>query len=382
VDEREVVMDTAFQGIFQDKPVLVTGHTGFKGSWLSIWLNELGAKVIGYSVDIPTVPSNFEASRLAKRIIDVRGDIRDIDTLHKTVDEHKPQVVFHLAAQPIVRESYADPKYTFDTNVGGTVNVLEVLRRTSSAKAAVFITSDKCYENQEWIWGYREIDRLGGHDPYSASKAMAELAISAYRRSFFPSAKYEEHGVAIASTRAGNVMGGGDWAKDRILSDAMRALMEGRSIEVRNPEHVRPWQFVLEPLSGYLWLAAKLLREGCQFAEAWNFGPLEQRAITVRELVQKTIEIWGEGDWQDTSSSRAPHETGMLRLSWEKARNSLDWRPVYEWEEALRETVDWFKQYHLGSSSTDMYHTCVDQIRCYTERALKLGVCWALRPIK
>jgi CDP-glucose 4,6-dehydratase len=375
-------MDGAFGGIFQDRPVLVTGHTGFKGSWLSIWLNELGAKVIGYSKDIPTVPSNFEASRLAERLVHIEDDVRNLDAIRQTIEEHKPHVVFHLAAQPIVRESYDNPKETFDTNVGGTVNVLEAIKETDSAKAAVFITSDKCYENQEWMWGYREIDRLGGHDPYSASKAMAELAISAYRRSFFASANYREHGVAIASTRAGNVIGGGDWAKDRLLSDAMRALMEGRIIKVRNPEHVRPWQFVLEPLSGYLWLAAKLLREGCRFAEAWNFGPLEQRAITVRELAEKTIEIWGEGDWQDDSSSEAPHETGLLRLSWEKARNYLGWRPVYEWEEALRETVDWFKLYHLGCPSTDMYHTCVEQIRRYVERARKLGVYWALRPSK
>ncbi|MFQ5874282.1 MAG: CDP-glucose 4,6-dehydratase, partial [Dehalococcoidia bacterium] len=221
-------MESNFEGVFQGIPVLVTGHTGFKGSWLSIWLNELGAKVIGYSLDPPTVPSNFEASRLSQRVVDIRSDVRKLDALCRVIEEFKPQVVFHLAAQAIVLESYASPKDTFDINVGGTVNVLEAIRLTTSVKAAVCITSDKCYENQEWMWGYREIDRLGGRDPYSASKAMAELAISAYRQSFFPTDRYEEHGVAVASTRAGNVIGGGDWGKDRIVSDSVRALMEGQ----------------------------------------------------------------------------------------------------------------------------------------------------------
>jgi CDP-glucose 4,6-dehydratase len=372
------IMENPFGGVFQGMPVLVTGHTGFKGSWLSIWLNELGAKVIGYSLGPPTVPNNFGVSRLAQRVVDTRSDVRQLDALRRVVEEFKPQVLFHLAAQPIVRESYANPKDTFDTNVGGTVNILEAIRLTSSVEAAVCITSDKCYQNQEWTWGYREIDRLGGHDPYSASKAMAELAISAYRQSFFPAERYEEHRTAVASTRAGNVIGGGDWGNDRLVPDSMRALMKGQAIRIRNPHSVRPWQFILEPLSGYLWLAAKLLREGCRFAEAWNFGPPERLAISVRDLVQKLIQLWGVGDWEDVSSDQAPHEAGLLSLSWEKAANLLGWRPVYTWHEALAETVEWFKKYHESDSGGDMYNTCVEQIRRYVDRARELDVVWAL----
>jgi CDP-glucose 4,6-dehydratase len=361
-------------------PVLVTGHTGFKGSWLSIWLKELGAEVIGYSVSVPTVPSNFEASQLARRVVDVRDDVRSLGALYNVIEEFKPQVVFHLAAQPIVRLSYAEPKETFDVNVGGTVNVLEAVRLTDSVKAVVCITSDKCYENREWIWGYREIDRLGGHDPYSASKAMAELAIAAYRRSFFPTDVYEEHRVAIASARAGNVIGGGDWAQDRLVVDCMRALMDGQPIPVRNPHSVRPWQLVLEPLSGYLWLAAKLVQEGGHLAEAWNFAPFEHVAVSVGELVQKLIELWGAGEWEDLSAgqAQAPPETGLLRLSWEKAANRLGWQPVYDWHEAAAETVSWFKAYHEHGADMDMYDTCVGQIARYVDRARRLGVAWAL----
>jgi CDP-glucose 4,6-dehydratase len=333
--------------------------------------------VIGYSLDPPSVPSNFEASRLARRVVDIQSDVRSLDALCRVIEEFKPQVVFHLAAQAIVLQSYVSPKDTFDINVGGTVNVLEAIRLTTSVKVAVCITSDKCYENQEWMWGYREIDRLGGRDPYSASKAMAELAISAYRQSFFPTDRYEEHGVAVASTRAGNVIGGGDWGRDRILSDSMRALMEGQTVSVRNPNSVRPWQFVLEPLSGYLWLAAKLLREGCGFAEAWNFGPPERLAVSVRNLVQELIELWGTGEWEHVSSEQAPHEAGLLSLSWEKAANLLGWRPIYTWHEALAETVNWFKKYHKDSSA-DMYDTCVEQIGRYVDRARKLGAVWTL----
>jgi CDP-glucose 4,6-dehydratase len=371
-------MESAFGGVFQGMPVLVTGHTGFKGSWLSIWLNELGANVIGYSLAPPTVPSNFETSHLARYIVDERGDVRNLDALCGVMREFKPQVVFHLAAQAIVRVSYADPKDTFDINVGGTVNVLEAMRSTTSVKAVVCITSDKCYKNQEWLWGYREIDRLGGHDPYSASKAMAELAISSYRQSFFPVERYKEHGIAIASARAGNVIGGGDWGQDRLVADSMCALMAGQTVRIRNPHFVRPWQFVLEPLSGYLWLTAKLLREGGEFAEAWNFGPSERVAVSVQNLVERLIELWGAGDWQDVKSGQTLHETGLLRLSWEKAANRLGWRPVYTWQEALAETVDWFKKYHGSGASEDMYDICVGQIRRYVTRARELGIVWTL----
>ena len=363
-----------FHGVFRGMPVLVTGHTGFKGSWLSVWLNELGASVVGYSLDPPSVPSNFEVSRLAQRVFDVRNDVRRLDALCDVIEEFKPQVIFHLAAQPIVRVSYADPKETFDVNVGGTVNVLEATRLTNSVRAVVCITSDKCYEDQGWVWGYRESDALGGHDPYSASKAMAELAISAYRRSFFPAEKYDEHRVGIASARAGNVIGGGDWGEDRLVPDCMRALVEGRPIPIRYPHYVRPWQSVLESLSGYLWLATKLLQEGVEFAEAWNFGPSGQLAVSVQGLVEKLIELWGSGEWEDVTSDDAPHEMGLLRLSWEKAANRLGWQPVYTWREAVAETVDWFRRYAAG---VDMYDTCVEQIGGYVDRARELGVAWA-----
>jgi CDP-glucose 4,6-dehydratase len=371
-------MQSIFGGVFKGVPVLVTGHTGFKGSWLSIWLNELGAQVIGYSLDPPTSPSNFEASRLAQRVVDIRSDVRDLDALRWAIEEHEPRVVFHLAAQPIVRVSHAEPKETFDTNVGGTVNVLEAIRLTGSVKVAVCITSDKCYLNQEWTWGYREIDRLGGHDPYSASKAMAELAIAAYRQSFFPVGRYEDHGVSVASARAGNVIGGGDWGKDRLVPDSLRALLEGRKVLVRHPDSVRPWQSVLEPLSGYLWLAAKLLQEGGKFAQALNFGPPEHKAVPVGTLVQRLLQLWGTGDWEVISTESDPHEAGLLQLSWNKAANHLGWEPVYTWSEALSGVVDWFKAYQSDKSSTDMYDVCVEQIRKYVERGREMGLGWAL----
>jgi CDP-glucose 4,6-dehydratase len=314
---------------------------------------------------------------LAKLVIDVRNDVRELDALQAVIDEHKPQVVFHLAAQPIVRVSYEEPKETFGVNVGGTVNLLEAVRLTGSVRAFVCVTTDKVYDDQEWLWGYRENDRLGGHDPYSASKAMAELAVASYRRSFFPAEKIAEHGVGVASARAGNVIGGGDWGKDRLVPDCMRALMEGRVIPIRFPSYVRPWQLVLEPLAGYLWLGAKLLQEGGEYAEAWNFGPREQAAVTVRELVQTLIEGWGSGEWKDVSSEKDPHETALLRLSWEKAANRLDWQPVYDWHEAAAATVDWHKTYHEGGSGVDMYGPCVEHIRQYVDRARELGVAWA-----
>ncbi len=370
-------MQAAFGNVFAGMPVLVTGHTGFKGSWLSLWLKELGADVSGFSVDVPTTPSNFEAARLGGRVRDRRGDISDLAALCQAIEAHRPRVVFHLAAQPLVRAAYARPKETFDANAGGTVNVLEALRLTKAVRAAVFITTDKCYENREWLWGYRETDALGGRDPYSASKAMAELAIAAYRQSFFPAERYAEHQVAVASARAGNVIGGGDWAPDRILPDSVRALAEGRPIDVRNPRSARPWQFVLEPLSGYLWLAARLLAEGAGLAEAWNFGPPEPTAVSVAELVEKLVALWGAGTWQAASTGPAPHEAGQLRLSWEKAAARLGWRPLYAWPEALAQTVDWYKTYYAGPAGTDMYALCARQIARYTACARAAGVAWA-----
>lgn len=370
-------MHCGFQDIFKGLKVLVTGHTGFKGSWLSIWLRELGADVVGYSLPPPTSPSNFELSNLSQKIVHVIGDIRDYQSLKETIHLHKPQLVFHLAAQPIVLHSYRNPKETFDVNAGGTVNVLEAARECDSIKAMVMITSDKCYENQEWLWGYREGDTLGGPDPYSASKAMAELVISSYRKSFFEKGKQ----TFVASARAGNVIGGGDFSDFRLVPDSMKALMKKEPIIVRNPNSVRPWLNVLEPLSGYLWIAAKLLQEGASFAEAWNVGPLETDGITAQQMVEKAIELWGSGDWiHPPSTGNVYAEMGLLRLNWDKASHRLKWRPAYTWEQAVATTVSWFKKYDehcKHPQAVDMYDVGVDHIRSYVKQAQGLGLNWA-----
>ncbi|UCE59579.1 MAG: CDP-glucose 4,6-dehydratase [Phycisphaerales bacterium] len=379
-----------FKDVFRGMPVLVTGHTGFKGSWLSIWLRELGANVIGFSlVAPPTTPSNYEVSNLSERVTDIQGDIRDLAALHNAIETHKPRVVFHLAAQAIVLESHRQPKETFDANVGGTVNVLEAVRTTKSdsTRAVVCITSDKCYENQKWVWGYRENDALGGEDPYSASKGMAELSISSYRQSFFPIDKLSEHGVALASARAGNVIGGGDWGDDRLVPDCMRALLNGEEILLRNPGSIRPWQHVLEPLSGYLCLATKLLGErGESFAEPWNFGPGELVGVTTESVVQKAIEVWGTGSYSGSMSrseadpSKRKIEMAVLRLTSDKAASRLNWHSVYDWQEAIGETVEWFKAYQERTRKSppgDMYDICVRQIERYTARAREANVGWA-----
>lgn len=363
-------MTVPFDDTFKDLTVLVTGHTGFKGSWLSIWLNQLGSNVIGYSLEPPTQPNNFETTSLAQYVTDIRGDIRDLSTLRQTIQTYEPTVVFHLAAQSNVLHSLKWPKETFDINVGGTVNVMEAVRTTDSVKAVVSITSDKCYANQEWIWGYRENDRLGGYEPYSSSKAMAELAIDSYRNSFFGEKPL------VASTRAGNVIGGGDFADFRLVPDCMRALLAGEPIEVRNPHSVRPWQHVLEPLSGYMWLAVNLLQGEAHFASPWNFGPLERQAITTKAIAEKLISLWGDGSWVHPEMVPAKKvETNLLRLSWDKAANYLDWQPTYEWYQALAEIVSWFKAYQ---AKEDMYAVCVEHIQQYTQQAQTLNVGWAV----
>ena len=372
-------MTSALRRTLAGATVLVTGHTGFKGSWLSIWLRELGASVIGYGLKPPTVPSNFVLSHLQDRLIDVRGDVRDFAHLERTIAQYRPQVILHLAAQPLVLPSYQAPKETLDINVGGTVNLLEAVRRTGTTKAVVCVTTDKVYKNREWLWGYREIDELGGHDPYSASKAMAELAISSYRQSFFAPRHDGVPVVALASARAGNVIGGGDWGEHRLVPDCVRALMNRQPIHLRNPDYVRPWQLLLEPLSGYLWLAAKLLgKDGQHYAEAWNLGPQEHRSVTTKELVQKAIALWGNGTFT-TGTTQSEIETKVLRLNRDKAANRLDWHPVYTWEEALTETMVWYKAYHEQENSRmmpDMYSTCVAQIEKYLRRARELGIAW------
>lgn len=371
-------MHQAFGGIFENVTVLITGHTGFKGSWLALWLQELGAKVIGYSLPPPTVPNNFDISCIAEGMINIQGDVRDFKHLNQVLDEHQPAIIFHLAAQPIVLHSFQFPKETFDINVGGTVNILEAGLQCPSVKAMLMVTSDKCYENQEWIWGYRENDPLGGHDPYSASKSMAEKAIASYRASF---CTHKKNTPAIASVRAGNVIGGGDFSSLRIVPDCMKALMNHEPISVRNPFSVRPWLNVLDPLSGYLSLAAHLLVHGHQFAEAWNFGPLEQQAVDVQTLVEKAIELWGEGDWQNSNDIDAKPEMGLLRLNWDKAANRLHWRPTYNWIEGLQQTVDWFRAFESHRrvpSSKDMRKVCLNHLKRYVERARQLENTWAM----
>ncbi len=367
-------MKSQFKGIYNGRTVLVTGHTGFKGSWLALWLKELGANVIGYALEEPpTEPSNFILSNMSQHITDIRGDIRDYEKLKGVLEMYKPSIVFHLAAQPVVLNAFTMPHLTLETNALGTVNMLEAIRQTNCVEALVSITTDKVYYNEEWLWGYRETDRLGGLDPYSASKAMAELAIASYRATYFAPENYASHGVAIASTRAGNVIGGGDFADFRLVPDSMKALMAGKPIEIRNPLSVRPWQLVLEPLSGYLWLGYLLLQEGPAFAEAWNFGPLEIKGISAQEIVEELVSLWGSGEWVHTDPDFSKAETNYLRLSWEKANGRLGWRPVFTWKEALAEINTWFKAL---VAEEDMYEIGRKGIREYTRRAKELGLPW------
>ncbi|MEI2613106.1 MAG: CDP-glucose 4,6-dehydratase [Candidatus Promineifilaceae bacterium] len=361
-------MHHPFGQIYTGKTVLITGHTGFKGSWLTHWLKAMGANVIGFSLEPPTEPNMFTLTGAGQGIVDMRGDVRDAAAIHSLLLTHQPQVIFHLAAQPLVIPGYQDPLNTFSTNTTGTINLLDAVRTSaltphSSPLAVVCITTDKVYENQEMPWGYRENDRLGGTDPYSASKAMAELAIAAYRQSYFAPEKYEQHHVAIASTRAGNVIGGGDFAPYRLVPDCMKALLADEPLGLRNPNAVRPWQHVLEPVAGYLWLGAKLLTNGPRFAEAWNFGPQERRGVSTRQVVEKAIALWGSGAWVHLEPEVVWKESHLLTMNWDKAARLLGWQPLYTWEQALAETVAWFKAYQGGD---DMAQVTLEQIERYT----------------
>lgn len=369
-------MSLYFEDIFRNVPILITGHTGFKGSWLSIWLHSLGAKVIGYSLAPPTQPSHFSVTNLIHKMVHVVGDIKNYDKLYDTIQEHQPVFVFHLAAQSIVLNSYSEPKETFDVNLTGTVNVLEAVRKSPCVKGCMVITTDKCYENKEWLWGYRENDVLGGKEPYSASKAMAEMAVESYRTSFFNEATSK----CVATARAGNVIGGGDFSEHRLVPDCIKALLRKEPIKVRNPQGVRPWLHVLDALSGYLCLASNLLRKGNQFAEAWNFGPLETLGVTVETMVEKAIHFWGHGDWMNLEVQEKKLEMQLLRLNWDKAAHRLKWRPVYEWEEALERTIMWFKSFQKffeGEDHEKMYHASLEHIHHYCLRARELKVEWA-----
>lgn len=347
------------ENVYKGKTVLVTGHTGFKGSWLSIWLNKLGANVIGYSLDPVNQEDNFVLSGISEKIIDIRGDIRDKKKLISIFRERKPEIVFHLAAQPLVMNSYTDPGYTYEVNIMGTVNVLEGFRESQNSKIAVIITSDKCYENKEWVWGYRENDQLGGYDPYSSSKGCVELIVSSYRRSFFNPQKYLEHKKAISSVRAGNVVGGGDWSANRIMPDCIRALQANREIIVRNKGAIRPWQHVLEPMSGYLLLGAKMAEDGVKYGDAWNFGPNQGNVINVEKVVENVIKQWGYGSYKNLeSSSNKVHEAGLLNLEISKAQNFLGWYPRWNIDETIKKTVEWYKSY----KTQNVYDICISQI--------------------
>lgn len=323
--------------------VLLTGHTGFKGSWLSLWLQQLGAELCGVALDPPTSANLFLEADVERGMRSVIADIRDIRMLKQTIAEHRPEIIFHLAAQPLVRSSYEDPLGTYSTNVMGTANVLEAVRHADCMRAVVVITTDKCYENREWAWPYRETDRLGGYDPYSNSKACAELVVSAYRNSFFCPADFKEHRVAIASARAGNVIGGGDWAEHRLVPDIIRAFMNDRPVRIRNPRAIRPWQHVLEPLRGYLAIADSLYEYGVANGEAWNFGPEQSDAQPVEWIVQELANIWGEGASWELEADPQRHEAQNLKLDWSKAASRLGWRPELNLKDALAMTAAWYK---------------------------------------
>lgn len=357
-------MKSIINNIYKDKNVLVTGHTGFKGSWLSIWLKMLGANVIGYSLDPYTINDNFNVCGLSNKLIDVRGDIRDQKKLEGIFNKYKPEFVFHLAAQPIVRKSYENPRETYETNVMGTLNVLEAIRKCESTKTSIMVTTDKCYENKEQNICYKETDPMGGYDPYSSSKGCAELLISSYRRSFFNLKNYLKHGKAVASVRAGNVIGGGDWSQDRIVPDSIRAIEEDRIINIRSPHSIRPWQFVLEPLSGYLLLAARLYSEPLKYSGAWNFGPNETLNIEVKDVVNQIIRSYGKGQWKHVLNEEKPHEAKLLMLDCSKAKKYLDWHQALNFEKTIDMTVSWYKNYNYKN----MYEFCKMQIDEYSKK--------------
>ena len=343
--------DMVNKSFWNGKSVLITGHKGFKGSWLSVWLHRMGARVTGYSLAPPTVPNNFELTGIENGISTITGDITDYSSVEKAVKKCQPEIVFHMAAQSLVRRSYEEPVETYSTNIMGTVHLLEAIRKIDSVRAVINVTSDKCYENKEWVWGYRENDPMGGYDPYSSSKGCAELITSAYLRSFFNPVEYGKHGMALASVRAGNVIGGGDFGEDRLVPDIVRAFSIGESVHIRLPDSVRPWQHVLEPLSGYLMIAERLYNEGGKYSGAWNFGPSEDCIKTVGWIVEKIADLWGQGAKWTIDNRNHPHEAQLLKLDCSKARTLLGWRSLFCIEKTLEWTVDWYKLYCSNPSS-------------------------------
>ena len=362
---------TYFANIYRNRRVLVTGHTGFKGSWLALWLNNLGAEVAGYSLDLPSLPSNFELLGLEGCLRHYRGDIRDRDKLAKVLDDFRPEMIFHLSAQALVRQSYADPVTTFETNTMGMVNLLECVRTRSWIEVVVLITSDKVYRNDEWCWGYRETDVLGGHDPYSGSKSCAELVAYSYFHSFLNSSS-----TRMATTRAGNVIGGGDWGDNRIVPDCVRAWSKGETVSVRNPQATRPWQHVLEPLSGYLWLGVRLWQKSEELnGEAFNFGPEANVNQTVAELLGNMAARWQGVQWDVPKACEQDNrEATLLKLSCDKTLFHLNWRPVLHFSETVTFTVDWYRTWH--SKEHNLYNYTVDQIKHYCDLAQLRQLPW------
>jgi CDP-glucose 4,6-dehydratase len=352
-------MNTLF---WHDKRVFLTGHTGFKGGWLSLWLQSLGAKVTGYALNPPTNPSFFEVAKVGKDMQSITSDVRDLDVLKKAINNAAPEIVIHMAAQPLVRYSYANPVETFATNIMGSVHLLEAVRECKDIKVVINVTSDKCYENREWVWPYRENEAMGGYDPYSNSKACAELVTAAYRSSFFNPKYYKDHGVALASARAGNVIGGGDWASDRLIPDFIRAILADEAIIIRNPNAIRPWQHVLEPLSGYLILAEKLFIHGSQFAEAWNFGPDDENTKSVEWIANQLITNWGgDGSFKVDTKISNLHEAHFLKLDCSKAKTALNWKPQWNVAEAIQKICAWHKTHIDGQNMRDYSLNEIDQ---------------------
>ena len=349
------------QGFWKGKRVFITGHTGFKGAWLSLWLKRLGAEVTGYSLESPTTPSLYDLACIEDAITGIEADVSDFDRLRKVLEIHHPEIVFHLAAQALVRRSYHDPIETYATNVMGTVNLLEAVRQVSGVRAFVNVTSDKCYENREWVWGYREADPMGGYDPYSSSKGCSELVTAAYRDSFFNPSDYAKHGLALASARAGNVIGGGDWGGDRLVPDCIRAFIKGEKILIRNPNSTRPWQHVLEPLNGYLMLAEQLYSAGSRFSQGWNFGPFDHDARTVGWVVKRLCEKWNKSVGYEIVKGSQPHEANYLKLDCSKAMAELGWMPKWDVETALDKVIEWTKAYQEGQNIRDVCHRQVEE---------------------
>jgi CDP-glucose 4,6-dehydratase len=355
---------------WKQKKIFITGHTGFKGSWLSLWLQNFSAYLIGYSLPPPTTPNLYELADIGRDMKSVQGDVRDFGHLKDIIAAHDPEVVFHMAAQSLVRQSYQDPMVTYETNVMGTVNVLEAVRQVGTTKAVIVVTSDKCYENRESDWGYREDEPMGGYDPYSSSKGCAELVTAAYRRSYFNPRSGDDPPTAIASVRAGNVIGGGDWASDRLVPDIMRALLADRPAVIRNPRAIRPWQHVLDPLAGYLLLAEKLLTDGSKYAESWNFGPRADEAKPVSWVCQRLVELWGGDNSCQIDEGDHPHEAQYLKLDASKAAAKLGWSQQWNIDQSLSAVVDWYKCYESGQ---ELRNFMIGQLQSYLHKAEGLG---------